>query len=382
MEENAFYSELIKRYKENKATTEEVEVFFHLLKEGKLDEHLVNSMDADIADNDEIKVPASIKRIPSWMRVAAAVFILLTGAVVFFFSIEPKQKEIAQTENIVPFIKDIPPGGNRAILQLADNSFIVLDSAQNGQLVQQGNVKIEKQNGQLKYTNQGQQDVAALAFNTLTTPRGGQYQLTLPDGSKVWLNAGSSIRYPVAFTGNERLVEITGESYFEVASFSREGTRIPFIVKVNNMEVQVLGTHFNIMAYNNEASVKTTLLEGAVKVMTAGNDRLLKPGQQAQLKKDGSIKIEENIDTEEAIAWKNGFFQFNSADIGTVMRQVERWYDVKIVYEGKIPGGHFSGSVSRGNNISQVLKTMQEGGVHFKIEGRKVVIYTDKIYSS
>jgi len=204
----------------------------------------------------------------------------------------------------------------------------------------------------------------------LSTPRAAQYQLVLPDGSKVWLNAASSIHYPTAFAGKERKVEITGEAYFEVA----QDARLPFIVKTNGMEVKVLGTHFNVNAYEDEAMVRTTLLEGAVLMTKDAATALLQPGEQAQLTKAGDLKLVHNADIAEAVAWKNGLFQLNSADVPAIMRQMARWYDVEIVYEEGVPDGHISGKVPRGMNLSQVLEIFEVSGVHFKIEGRKIIV--------
>ena len=206
-------------------------------------------------------------------------------------------------------------------------------------------------------------------YNTLSTPNGGQYQLILPDGSKVWLNASSSIHFPTVFKGNERDVTVTGEVYFEVA----KNAAMPFKITVKDMEVQVLGTHFDIMAYDDENAMRTTLLEGSVKVTKGSVNRMLVPGQQSIINELPDIKVAD-ADLEEVMAWKNGLFQFNGLDIQTVMRQISRWYDVDVVYEGKIPTGHFTGVVNRSNDISQVLKIMQAGGVRFKMDGRKLVV--------
>jgi ferric-dicitrate binding protein FerR (iron transport regulator) len=197
----------------------------------------------------------------------------------------------------------------------------------------------------------------------------------LADGTKVWLNAASSVRFPVAFTGKERKVEITGEAYFEVA---KDKTK-PFRVKANSSEIEVLGTHFNVNAYDDEASIKTTLLEGKVKISVPVSGRKssyksLFPGEQAEISKDGKIKVKGHADTEEAVAWMNGHFQFKSADIKTVLRQIARWYDVEIEYRGNIDL-HFTGQLTRNENVSKVLnELMLTGEVHFKIDGRKIIV--------
>jgi transmembrane sensor len=335
-------------------------------------------------------------------RVAAAILLCVAAGTYFFVHSRPHQ-EIVEQGTGKQFSKDVLPGGDKAVLTLADGSDMVLDSAKNGLVVRQGNTSITKpENGKLTY-----QPVAGTAlptvvsYNKLTTPRGGQYQLVLPDGSKVWLNAASSIRYPTVFTGKERRVEISGEVYFEVAragmgnasgingvkeagstAGKNDHGNTPFIVSIaapSGMpgaggEVEVLGTHFDVNAYGDENMVKTTLLEGSVKLVKDGAGILLKPGQQAGYGMTGGPALRKDADVDEVVAWKNGIFQFNEASIETVMRQVERWYDIEVSYEGKIPSGHFSGTVDRNANISQILKILELSEVHFRIEGRRIVI--------
>jgi ferric-dicitrate binding protein FerR (iron transport regulator) len=254
----------------------------------------------------------------------------------------------------------IKPGKDVAILTLADGTTITLDSASNGIISQQGNVRITKlPTGELVYTPEGS-NVQETLYNTMTTPKGGQYKLTLPDGSKVWLNAASSITYPAAFVGKERTVTIKGEVYFEVA----KNENMPFHVKANNITVDVLGTSFNIMAYDDEPAIKTTLITGAIKV----NGHLLKPGQQAV-----NERITDNADIEEAIAWKNGLFEFNQQSIVSIMQQISRWYDVDIQYQGTIKSKTFTGQISRYADIATVLQMMElTGGIHFKVSDRTV----------
>lgn len=307
-----------------------------------------------------------------WLRtVAAAVLVFLIGGVAFWLHTGKQARQVVQSEEMHIATKDsILPGGNKAILTLSDGSSIILDSIHQGTLTQQGNTNVRKVNtSTLVYSQQNNIQNQKIAYNTLSTPKGGQYQLVLPDGTKVWLNASSSIYFPTVFEGKERNVTISGEAYFEVA----KNPEMPFNVKVKSMNVQVLGTHFNIMAYNDENSINTTLLEGSVKVSEGSLNRILISGQQSKVYKTGQIEIEE-ADIAEVMAWKNGWFQFNGNDIETIMRQISRWYDVEILYEGRIPTSHFSGLVRRTNDISQVLKIMETGGVKFKIEGRKVIV--------
>lgn len=311
-----------------------------------------------------------ISRFQRYRWVAAAAILLLIVSSVFLLT-NQKEKNIAVAKNTQPQQQnDRLPGGDRAVLILADGSSIVLDSAGNGMLAQQGTTKIiKKEDGQLLYNSSGTA-TDAVAYNLLQTPRGGQYKITLPDGSKVWLNAASSLKYPVVFGGKERKVEITGEAYFEIA---KDALR-PFKVQLNQMEVEVLGTHFNINSYTDEETVRTTLLEGRVKVTTASENKFLQPGQQAQLKPSGSMKIVNDVNLEETVAWKDGNFQFENSDIKSVMRQLARWYDVEVSYQGNI-SKHFIGGISRNVKLSQVLSMLQQTGeVRFIIEGKKIIV--------
>jgi ferric-dicitrate binding protein FerR (iron transport regulator) len=212
-------------------------------------------------------------------------------------------------------------------------------------------------------------------YNTVSTRRGGQFQVVLPDGSKVWLNTVSSLRFPTAFTGTERVVELTGEAYFEVEKNAAQ----PFRVHVSTagdkgMDVRVLGTQFNVMAYENEAEIRTTLLEGAVKVMQGDKGKVLAPGQQAKLNRLGGLVLDENADVELAMAWKNGFTSFKSADIRSIMRQVERWYDIDVAYEGDVPDRTFSGGISRDANLSELIRLLEVSKIHFRMDGRRLTV--------
>lgn len=315
------------------------------------------------------------KRKWKW-TAAAAILILFAAGTYIWFSAKPVTKEIAKTAPVkAPIINDIAPGGNKAILTLVDGSTVVLDSASNGTISQQGNVEVKKlDNGLLAYTINGKQitENDEAFYNTITTPRGGQYQVTLSDGTNVWLNAASSIRFPVFFTGAERKVTIKGEAYFEVA----KNAAMPFKVKTNSSEVEVLGTHFNVNAYDDEAVVKTTLLEGAVKVAANGNTILkhLQPGQQSVINKEGKISITDDADIEEAMAWKNGRFQFKSADLKAILRQISRWYDIDVEYKGFV-NLHFTGQLTRNENVSKVFEQLAlTNEVHFKIDGKKIIV--------
>jgi transmembrane sensor len=319
-----------------------------------------------------------------WIGAAAAVFILFGTAVYLLFLNKP-QKQIA----VIPtqqerYKNDAPPGSNKAILTLGNGSTITLDSAQDGIIAQQGNSKVMKlAGGQLAYTSAGagsaNHEAGAgnheVLYNMVSTPRGGQYKLSLPDGSVIWLNAASSIRYPTVFSGNERKVEIRGEAYFEVAKNAAK----PFKVKIltasgSGGEVEVLGTHFNINAYDDEAVIRTTLLQGSVRVTMGSASTLLVPGEQVQVNFSGQLKLIKEADVDEAVAWMKGVFKFKQVTIGPLMRAIARWYDIDVTYEGKITN-HFIVTIPRNITITNVFRILEQTGeVHFRIEGKKVTV--------
>ena len=362
-----FYKTLVQRYAANTATEEELEVFFHLLAEGKLEKYLQQDMDHAAAIKNE-EVP--VRKMFNWRRIAVAASILLVVGLstYFIFFNKSRPTEIAKTPP-----QDVKaPASNRAMITLADGKTVYLDSAANGELAMQNNVKVVKTaDGQIVYEGSSlTTHDSPLTFNTLTNRRGSKViDMTLADGSRVWLNAGSSITYPVAFVSNERKISISGEAYFEV---SHDASK-PFIVSKGETSVQVLGTHFNVNAYDDETDIKITLLEGSVKVSNGSSSGLLKPGQQAQISSE--LKIINGVDVDEIIAWKNGKFQFGEkADIGTIMRQIARWYDVDVEYKGTFTK-HFGGTISREVNVSQVLKVLETtGDVKCNVEGRKVTV--------
>ncbi|MCX2452084.1 DUF4974 domain-containing protein [Pedobacter sp. PLR] len=308
---------------------------------------------------------SSIKPFLPQASVAAAVLFCLTIGILFF---TPKREELPQTA--IQHKHPIVSGGNKAMLILADGSKVVLDDKHTGKVASQGSVLITKTaNGQLTYSHAASA-VPADGDNIIETPRGGQYQVTLPDGTEVWLNAASRLKYPVAFKAGERRVELQGEAYFEVA----KNKKLPFRVVSNGQTVEVLGTHFNINSYKEEGLQRTTLLEGSVRVLVLKNMVLLKPGQQAEVSKNESIAITE-ANTEAAIAWKNGYFRFDHEGIESIMSKISRWYDVSVEFKGKITEEKFSGTSSRAKNINQVLEMLEEtNAVHFKIEGRRILV--------
>lgn len=261
---------------------------------------------------------------------------------------------------------DVLPGGNKALLTLADGSTIVLDSAKNGTLSSQGNSQIIKlHDGQLAYNNAKGSKWGKALYNTIATPKGGQYQLKLADGSMVWLNAASSLHFPATFAGNERKVILTGEAYFEVS----QNSKVPFKVYVNDMEVLVLGTQFNVNAYGDEGKFKTTLLEGSVKVSVGKEGDLLKPGQQALFETtSGKLQKITQVDMNEVLAWKNNELIFNETELRIAMLTLSRWYDFDVIYEDSLPPTYLYGSISRDKGLAEVLKIMDASGLKFRIE--------------
>lgn len=300
---------------------------------------------------------------------AAAVILLLVAAGGYFWL----NYNSTGTTTVAEQKVDIAPGRDGAILILADGTKVVLDSLGNGTVANQNATRIILQNGQLIYENAkaaGDEPV----YNTMSTPKGRQFQLQLPDGTKAWLNAASSIRYPTFFAGNERRVIITGEVYFEVAS----NKEMPFRAEVaNEAEIEVLGTHFNVNAYSNEPSLRTTLLEGSVKVRSVQTaaTATIQPGEQAEINTYHSIHTNNQVDLDRVMAWKNGLFNFENTSITEVMKQLERWYDITVVYEKGVPDIQFFGEISRNISLADLIDVLKDVGVHFRIEtGRKLVV--------
>ncbi|HTF31150.1 MAG TPA: FecR domain-containing protein, partial [Flavitalea sp.] len=312
------------------------------------------------------------------VAAACILLVLFSSGMYLLFSTRHPRQETAKVSNELKLKNDIAPGGNKAVLTLSNGATILLDSASVGTITRQGNINVQKlANGLVAYDVNDKQAIQSdhVSYNVITTPRGGQYQITLADGTKVWLNAASSIRFPVAFTGKERKVEITGEAYFEVAP----NKDMPFKVEANFSEIEVLGTHFSINAYSDEASIKTTLLEGKVKIAVPAmgisqSPRFLLPGQQADINKEGKISVMDDADTEAAVAWMHGYFQFKNADLQSILRQIARWYDIDVEYNGKV-NLHFTGQLTRNDNVSKVFKELAlTGEVHFRIDGKRIIV--------
>jgi len=324
---------------------------------------------------EEEATPVS-KVVPMWRRWAVAASILLAVTVGTWLIINNSSRT-TRPEPVEGLTTDVPaPDKNRAQIKLSDGTIIYLDSAVNGELAQQGNVKVVKStDGKIAYSGSLTTDDSPLT-NTLMNPRGSKViDMTLADGSRVWLNAGSSVTYPIAFTGNERKVQITGEAYFEIAHNASK----PFFVTNGDVQVKVLGTHFNVNAYEDEDAVRVTLMEGSVNVsrLTTHDSRLLKPGEQAvatlSLSK-GPLTIHRSPDLEQVLAWKNGMFLFKNTSIDAIMKQVARWYDVEVVFEDRVTE-QLNGSIPRDVSASNLFKILElTGKVHFTIEGKKIIV--------
>ncbi|SMC87626.1 FecR family protein [Pedobacter africanus] len=298
------------------------------------------------------------KRSLGW--IAAAV-VIGVAAIAIIMNIS-KDKMISTPVAAQPSETDVAPRHDGAVLTLASGKTIVLDDVKDGKLT---DIAVKNRN-QVSYVNGSKEKVE---LNTMTTPKGKQFSLVLGDGTKVWLNAASSITYPTAFVGNERKVDITGEVYFEVTHDAKK----PFNVTVNGMNVQVLGTHFNINSYGDQGSIKTTLLQGSIKVSIAGKTQMIKPGQQAQVSNE-NIRVASNTDVAAVMAWKNGFFSFEGVDVKVLMKEISRWYDVEVIYQGE-PKDLFSGEIDRNLTLTQVLKGLADTKVRYRIEeGKKLII--------
>ena len=322
-------------------------------------------------DRSSAHVPAklfTLKRV-----AAAAVVVLIAGAGYFLFRHTPDPAATASTSPVV-LPKDTLSHNNinKAILRLANGSVIILDTLKSGAFTRQGNMQISKaKDGQILYKVEDSiAGFAATAINAISTPKGGQYQVLLQDGTKVWLNAMSTLRFPVSFSGSARQVELEGEAYFEVA----KNTGKPFIVQSKRQQVTVLGTHFNVMAYGDERMLKTTLLEGSLRVSNNNAAVLLKPGEMAVLNGNEQLAVDHDADTGEETAWRDNLFNFRDAGIEEVMRQAARWYNIRVHYQGKIPQNEFNGKISRAIKLSEFLNILRYKGINVSMAGEDVTI--------
>ena len=313
--------------------------------------------------------PAPVRRIRWWRVAAAAVFlgaVITSGLLLFNRNSKPAQQTIANGSNIAEKVK---PGTNKAVLTLRNGQQIILDSSATGTISQQGNVKVINLNGKLAYETGTGGATSEIVYNTVTTAKANQYQLELRDGTKVWLNAASSIKFPTNFVTSTRTVEVTGEAYFEVAHNKTK----PFHVKVNGADIEVLGTHFNVNAYSDEAVIKTSLLEGVVRITKGGKSGKLAPGQEANITPSGELSVlSANVDM--SVSWVKGYFQFDQAPLPVIMRQIGRWYDLDIKYEGAVPDRIFKGKIQRSLPLSSILNMLRKGEIQFRVEGKSLVI--------
>ena len=370
MEQNNI-QDLLKRYLAGDCTPEEraqVELWYELLESGK----------AVAKEEDQEEALAEVRtrlvlsfrkerRLFRYPAVAAVILIIISIGTYFYFN-DRSPRELSAANKPLSSAADIAPGRNIATLQLGDGTEIALDDQSNGAIAKAGSNTIYKNGkGQLTYmaTGSNEGEAGPQVSNSLRTPRGGQFQLTLPDGTKVWLNAASQLTYKISKTSPERLVELKGEAYFEV---TRDANR-PFKVLSKGQVIEVLGTHFNVSSYDDDPSVKTTLAEGAVRIMETGRHQkvVLQPGQQATLDSNSQLSVVQ-VDVSDAIAWKNGKLNFNQSDIYAIARQLSRWYNVDVVFKGKIPNVHLSGEVYRNTNASQVLEILAFYNLNCKIE--------------
>ncbi|HEY9260823.1 FecR domain-containing protein [Chitinophaga sp.] len=327
-------------------------------------EELSNRMESRLMETigREKVVQMRVSRLWKWGVAAGVAVLLTTGVTVFYRLHTPAAPPVLASLKA----QDVKPGTNKAVLTLADGSVVTLDSAGN-QVIQQGGTKVEQKNGELQYASAGNN--AAIGYNMLKVPRGGQFTIVLPDGTQVWLNSASSLRYPTAFTGNNRTVEMQGQGYFEV----KKNAKQPFIVKVNSMEVQVLGTGFDIMAYDDEEELRTTLVSGAVKVKQGGVEKYLKPGEQAAIDNSTGVMSVRNADVQGVVAWKTGFFEFDNANINIILRQLARWYDIDVDTK-TVDKRLFGGRINRNLPLSEMLSLLESSGAKFNLEGRKLTV--------
>ncbi|TDX00309.1 FecR family protein [Dinghuibacter silviterrae] len=355
MRKKQHYDTLVRRYLDNQASDEELEVFFDLLKKGELKSHLDRALGV---------TPARSHR-GRWLAVAASLVgvLLVTG---WWYGHRVPSKPVLAHES--RFGNDVAPGRNHAVLTMAGGKVIDLDSGASVAL--QGGARLQRRGAGAWIFHPGVGD-AEPVYNTITAPPGGQFPFVLEDGTKIWLNAASSLRFPTEFRGRSREVTLDGEAYFEVAP----NARMDFRVNARGMQVQVLGTHFNVNAYADESSIRTTLLSGSVRIVQDKTRALLQPGEQARLQPDGTLKTVRDPDVVDvAMAWRNGYFSFEEDDIRTVMRQISRWYDVTVHYEGAPPTAIFGGDIERDLSLVQVLKLLEKSQVHFRLQGRTLTV--------
>jgi transmembrane sensor len=385
-----YFIEIIKRYRLGKASEEEIKFldsYYDMF--DVQDEFLTDDNEADIKDKVKLSIDAKIgfqeeslkstvifKRLLRYASAAVVFLALSFGAISLI-------KKITHSDPSLAVQNDIAPGGNTAILTLANGKKIFLDKINKGEILQQAGLRIIKTSkGQIVYeiTNQKilQDNKGEAKLNTISTPNGGQYQVVLPDGTKVWLNSASNLKYPNYFSGSERLVELEGEAYFEVT----KNKQSPFRIKTTLQEIEVLGTHFNINAYKDEPVLKTTLLEGSVMVSSAKSKMILVPGQQARMDINTlETTTESKVDLDQIVAWKNGVFSFENEDLRSIMRQISRWYNVSVVFNGPLSEDKFFGEISRNSNLSQVIEILKLNNIRVTLSGKTISVSSSQTNS-
>lgn len=365
---------LLTTYRRGQSTEEERALLTSWYQQWHTDEQVLNEEELATAEKEmwEVLQKKQLYRTRSLFNfkwIAAASIVVLLCFVAYHFYVDGRS---AGFENSL-YAMDANPGKDRATLKLANGTKIELDNLKPGLSIVQDGFKITKNiDGHLVYESSQdfignrRKSPTSISFNEITVPKGGKFEIHLPDGTKVWLNAASSLRYPLTFNSNQRKVELEGEAYFEVAKQERGQ---PFTVLTPHQQIQVLGTHFNVNAYDNEQAVKTTLLQGSVKVSTQGTAAILKPNEQSNLTKLDDGFIVQKVDPTEAIAWKEGDFIFNNTDLKTIMRQLERWYDVEVVDLASFPDNTYNGKMKRAVKLSKVLQILElTSDLKFKIE--------------
>lgn len=381
--DNAYYEQLTNLYVSNKCTPAQMQELFAWLNTTAADKLLLLKMQDEFASamgepaqddkqlTNERKEPTKVVNFPknNWLKYAVAAALLAFLAFGYLYlnknGIENPEKLTANTYQIIP-------GGNQATLSLSNGKVIALDSSLSGNIALTNAAVANKEEGKIDFSKLKFKGEENILSTTIKTPAGGQFNIVLPDGSHVWLNASSSITFPLQFSGKNRKVAMEGELYFEI----EKNTAMPFMVTLpNKNEIEVTGTHFNVMAYANEEKLKTTLLEGAINMHTNQNIISLLPGQQLQTTASGENKILSSVNTQQVIAWKNGLFDFDNVTLPEIMRQLERWYKTEVVFPDDYKTGHYVGSIKRKSSIEEVLHMLElAGDVKFKINGQKILV--------
>ena len=374
-----YFIEILKQYRLGNATKQEIaflEAYYNVFEtneelitvENQQEFAPIKQLIKNNIDQQIILPQKTFRLTPSRTRyMVAAVVFLAVSITAYYFTTSSDHVDTPGQQ-----YSHILPGTNKATLTLSNGQKISLDDVANGEIAQQAGISITKSgDGQLIYTAVSGDKAIPIAQNTISTPRGGQYQLILPDGTKVYLNAASTLSYPTAFQDKERLVELNGEAYFEVA----KNKFLPFKVKSRQQIVEVLGTHFNVNAYADEGAIRTTLLEGAVKISAGINTQIMRPGQQAILNKNTADKIViTEVNTDKVIAWKNGVFSFENEDLKSVMRQISRWYNVEVIYTGVSSDEKYYGEISKNSKLGEVFEILELNNVHFDVEGKTIKV--------